>query len=231
MTGCLNDPPVPGRCPATSSPPSRRQHATHGLIRAVRLALARRRRRRSRTLAARILAALVLAEITVHSGAGPAPVTGTLTGIATWLVSPPAVISPRRQVGDHMTSNSAAERIARAGLVSRGNARCASSAAPLWLPHGSKHAAPITTTPNPTPQASATTRSPDRPAAPQPTVRPAGRPCHREEAAGPRCPRRRRPSPQCLPCHPAGLRQQPQLHHRGPGRQRATLTWLPRLPP
>jgi hypothetical protein len=37
-------------------------------------------------LAGRVLAALLLAVIVLHSGAGPGPIAGTLTGIVTWLV-------------------------------------------------------------------------------------------------------------------------------------------------
>ena len=51
-----------------------------------RLLAARPRHGRPRVLAARLLAAFVLAEITLHSGAGPAPVAGMLTGIVTLLV-------------------------------------------------------------------------------------------------------------------------------------------------
>ena len=51
----------------------------------VRLLAARMRHGRPRVLAARLLAAFAMAEITLHSGAGPAPAAGVLTGIATWL--------------------------------------------------------------------------------------------------------------------------------------------------
>ena len=51
----------------------------------VRLVAARIRHGRPRVLAAHILGALVLAVITSHSGAGPAPVASVLTGIVTWL--------------------------------------------------------------------------------------------------------------------------------------------------
>jgi hypothetical protein len=54
------------------------------LIRAARLMPARLRHGRPAVLATRTLAAFALAGITLHSGAGPAPVTGTLTGIVTW---------------------------------------------------------------------------------------------------------------------------------------------------
>jgi hypothetical protein len=59
--------------------------AVPALIRPARLMPARLRHGRPAVLAARILAAFALAGITLHSGAGPAPVTGTLTGIVTWL--------------------------------------------------------------------------------------------------------------------------------------------------
>ncbi len=60
--------------------------AVPALIRPIRLMSARLRHGRPAVLAARILGAFVaLAGITLHSGAGPAPVTGTLTGIVTWL--------------------------------------------------------------------------------------------------------------------------------------------------
>lgn len=60
----MNNPAIPGR---------------------VRMMLARLRRGRPGVLAARVLAGLVLAGITLHSGAGPAPTAGALAGIATWL--------------------------------------------------------------------------------------------------------------------------------------------------
>jgi hypothetical protein len=60
--------------------------AIPGQPRTARLMLARLRHGRPSVLAARILGAFALAEITLHSGAGPAPEAGALTGIATWLV-------------------------------------------------------------------------------------------------------------------------------------------------
>jgi hypothetical protein len=57
-----------------------------GPARAAHLTLARIRHGCPGRLAARLLAGLALAEITLRSGAGPAPVTGTLAGIAAWLV-------------------------------------------------------------------------------------------------------------------------------------------------
>ena len=53
---------------------------------AARLMLARLRHGRPGRLATRILAAFAMAEITLHSGAGPAPVVGTLAGITAWFV-------------------------------------------------------------------------------------------------------------------------------------------------
>jgi len=65
----------------------------------VRLYLSRVRHGRPGRLAARIGGGLVLAEIAFHSGAGPAAIAGTVTGIVIWLgfaaradVAPP----PRR---------------------------------------------------------------------------------------------------------------------------------------
>jgi len=55
------------------------------LTRAARLLLARLRHGRPGRLAARLGGGLVLAETAFHSGAGPAPITGTMTGIITWL--------------------------------------------------------------------------------------------------------------------------------------------------
>ncbi len=56
------------------------------LARALALVPARVRHGRPGVLAARILAAAVLALIAVHSGAGPAHIGGALAGIAVWLV-------------------------------------------------------------------------------------------------------------------------------------------------
>ena len=67
--------------PAHPAPSSR----TRAAVRAVRLVPARIRHGRPGTLALRTTAALALAEATLHSGAGPAPAAGALTGIATWL--------------------------------------------------------------------------------------------------------------------------------------------------
>jgi hypothetical protein len=47
--------------------------------------LARLRHGRPLVLAARILAAFALAEITLHTGAGLPAVAGTMAGIVTWL--------------------------------------------------------------------------------------------------------------------------------------------------
>ena len=54
-------------------------------IRAARLVPRRIRHGRPAILALRTTAALVLTEAAAHSGAGPAPVAGTLAAIATWL--------------------------------------------------------------------------------------------------------------------------------------------------
>jgi hypothetical protein len=51
----------------------------------VRLLAARVRYGRPRVLTGRVLTSLLLAGIVLHSGAGPAPVAGVLTGIVTWL--------------------------------------------------------------------------------------------------------------------------------------------------
>lgn len=56
------------------------------VIRAARSLHARLRNGRPGVLAARLAGAVVLAEITLHSGAGAAPAAGALTGIVTWLV-------------------------------------------------------------------------------------------------------------------------------------------------
>jgi hypothetical protein len=53
--------------------------------RAIRLAPVRVRRGRPVILGLRLLGGLMLAEAVLHSGAGPAPIAGTLAGIATWL--------------------------------------------------------------------------------------------------------------------------------------------------
>ena|ERR1700722_13719415 len=55
-------------------------------VRAVRQATAQVRRGRPGILALRILGAAGLTVITLHSGAGPGPITGTLTGAGTWFV-------------------------------------------------------------------------------------------------------------------------------------------------
>lgn len=62
--------------------------APYGLYRPylTRERAARLRHGRPGVLAARLAGAGILAEITLHSGAGPAPAAGTLTGIVTWLV-------------------------------------------------------------------------------------------------------------------------------------------------
>ena len=56
-----------------------------GLAASARLLLARLRHGRPLVLAARILAGLALAGITLHADAGPAPEAGVLAGIITWL--------------------------------------------------------------------------------------------------------------------------------------------------
>jgi hypothetical protein len=56
-----------------------------GHRRAARLVPARIWHGRPGRLTARITGGFVLAEITFHSGAGPAAITGTLAGIVTWL--------------------------------------------------------------------------------------------------------------------------------------------------
>jgi hypothetical protein len=55
------------------------------VIRSIRLALARLRHGRPGILAARLAAAIAMTETTLHSGAGPAAIAGTLAGIVTWL--------------------------------------------------------------------------------------------------------------------------------------------------
>ena len=60
--------------------------AIPGLAGSARRVLARLRHGRPVVLAARVLAGLALAAITLHTGAGPAPQIGVLAGIATWLV-------------------------------------------------------------------------------------------------------------------------------------------------
>jgi hypothetical protein len=52
---------------------------------AVRLSLTRLRHGRPGRLAARASGGLLLAGLAFHSGAGPAAIVGTLTGIAVWL--------------------------------------------------------------------------------------------------------------------------------------------------
>ncbi len=55
-------------------------------LRAVTLAPARVRHGRPGILGLRVLGAALLAAVALHSGAGPAPVAGTLTGVAAWLL-------------------------------------------------------------------------------------------------------------------------------------------------
>jgi len=55
------------------------------LIHAARLFLARLRHGRPWRLAARIGGGFMLADAAFHSGAGPAAITGTMTGIVIWL--------------------------------------------------------------------------------------------------------------------------------------------------
>ena len=59
--------------------------AIPGLPRPARLLAARLRHGRPLVLAARLATAFVLATITLHARAGPAPEAGALAGIATWL--------------------------------------------------------------------------------------------------------------------------------------------------
>jgi hypothetical protein len=59
--------------------------AVPALIQAARLVPARLRHGRPWRLAARMTGGFVLAEAAFHSGAGPAAITGTMTGIITWL--------------------------------------------------------------------------------------------------------------------------------------------------
>jgi hypothetical protein len=74
--------------PVTILPPGRTGalalSRVRGMARAARLLPARVRYGRPRVLILRTLAAAALAEAAAHSGAGPAPVAGVLTGIATW---------------------------------------------------------------------------------------------------------------------------------------------------
>jgi len=67
--------------PAHPAPPLR----TRAALRAARLVPACIRHGRPGALALRTAAALTLAEAAALSGAGPAPVIGTVAGIATWL--------------------------------------------------------------------------------------------------------------------------------------------------
>src|SRR3984957_19416114 len=55
-------------------------------VRADRKAAARARHGRPGIFALRILGAAGLTVITLHSGAGPGPIAGTLTGAGTWFV-------------------------------------------------------------------------------------------------------------------------------------------------
>jgi hypothetical protein len=59
--------------------------AVPALARTARLVPARLRHGRPWRLAARTAGAIVLAASACHSGAGPAAITGTVTGIAIWL--------------------------------------------------------------------------------------------------------------------------------------------------
>ena len=61
-----------------------RQSRPSAAVRAVRLAPVRIRHGKPGRLTLRTAAALALAEAAVHSGAGPAPIAGMLTGIITW---------------------------------------------------------------------------------------------------------------------------------------------------
>jgi len=64
--------------PAVSRPRTR-------IGRALRLTAARIRHGRPAILGLRLLAGFLLAEITGHAGAGPAPTAGVLTGLVIWL--------------------------------------------------------------------------------------------------------------------------------------------------
>jgi|GEM_PF-2661299 len=66
---------------AITATPAPRHLARHAAA-AIRLALARVRHGRPGTLALRTAGALIPAGAALHSGAGPAPVVGTVTGIA-----------------------------------------------------------------------------------------------------------------------------------------------------
>jgi hypothetical protein len=59
--------------------------AVPALLRAARPVPARLRHGRPWRLAARLAGALLLTAAASHSGGGPAAITGTITGIATWL--------------------------------------------------------------------------------------------------------------------------------------------------
>ena len=74
--------------------------AISGLIASARLMAARLRHGRPWVLAGRVLGAFALAEVTLHSGAGPAPEAAALTGIMTWLALTAAATSPRHQAGN-----------------------------------------------------------------------------------------------------------------------------------
>jgi hypothetical protein len=56
------------------------------VLAAAAIAPARMRHGRPLRLAGRVLVALLLAVVVLHSGAGPGPIGGTLTGIVIWLV-------------------------------------------------------------------------------------------------------------------------------------------------
>jgi len=80
--------------PASRPRPDRPHHHPHGParrpgpppgIRAARPALARIRHGRPARLALRLTAGLILASLTTHAGAGPAPAAGVITGLVTWL--------------------------------------------------------------------------------------------------------------------------------------------------
>lgn len=64
----------------------------------IRPAPARVRYGRPAFLILRALTAFALAQATLHSGAGPAPIAGTLAGIATWLaITARADLAPASQ--------------------------------------------------------------------------------------------------------------------------------------
>ena len=84
---------IPGPGQATSQARTSRPAAltartrtlTASAIRAARLTLARVRHGRPGILALRLLGTAGMTIVTAHSGAGPGPITGTLTGIGIWL--------------------------------------------------------------------------------------------------------------------------------------------------